>query len=205
MVDFILSTIILIPSILLSLSVHEFAHAFSAYKLGDLTAKLEGRMSINPLKHIDPIGFLLLISPARFGWSKPVPINEYNFRKPILGTAIAAFAGPLSNIMLAILFAGIFRFLSSIWLIADGTILSELFVITIGINISLAIFNLLPIPPLDGFRILRAFLPDSIRYHWENLERYSGVFFILLFITPIGTYIFYGIGIILDFITNILI
>ncbi len=199
MTDYILTTILLLPILVVSLTVHEYAHAFIAYKLGDLTAKMRGRMTINPLAHIDPIGFLLLISPLRFGWSKPVPINEYNFSRPVRDTALVAFAGPLSNIILALIFAFIMNQIP-----VDTLVYSVLF-IAVMINFSLAIFNLTPIPPLDGHRIIRAILPEDIRYYWENLEKYSGIFIAIIFLTPIGSLITAGIGIVLDWAMRIVV
>ena len=115
----------------------------------------------------------------RFGWSKPVPINEYNFEKRELGTALTALAGPVSNMLLALL-GGLLN-----WVIRPDGILFVILFVFVSINISLAVFNLLPIPPLDGHKIVRALLPKKIRYYWEKMERYS-VFIILLFILPIS-------------------
>lgn len=183
-----------IPSILIASTVHEYAHGLAAYKLGDPTAKAYGRLTLNPLKHIDPIGALSMII-FRFGWSKPVPINEYNFEKKELGTAIVSFAGPLSNLLLATLFG-------SINLIFHPNLQSIfgvfLFTFTL-INISLAIFNLIPIPPLDGHKIVRAFLPGKLRYYWEKMEKFSFLFILLLIIpfSPIGKFVLGGISTIL--------
>lgn len=172
-----------IPSILIASTVHEYAHGLAAYKLGDPTAKAYGRLTLNPLKHIDPIGALSMIL-FRFGWSKPVPINEYNFKNRELGTAIVSFAGPLSNLLLATIFG-------SINLIFHPNLESifGIFLLTFTlINISLAIFNLIPIPPLDGHKIVRAFLPKKLRYYWEKMEKFSFLFILLLIIpfSPIG-------------------
>ncbi len=172
--------IIAVPTILIASTVHEYAHGWAAYKLGDPTAKAAGRLTLNPLKHIDPIGaFCMLL--FKFGWSKPVPINEYNFEKRELGTALTALAGPMSNVLLA-LFTGLVNLifkpdLDSVF----GTILMTF----ASINIALAVFNLIPIPPLDGHKIVRALLPKKIRYYWEKLEKFS-IILILLFILPIS-------------------
>ena len=115
----------------------------------------------------------------RFGWSKPVPINEYNFEKRELGTALTALAGPVSNMLLALL-GGLLN-----WIIRPNGILYVILFVFVSINISLAVFNLLPIPPLDGHKIVRALLPKKIRYYWEQLEKFS-IFIILLFILPIS-------------------
>src|SRR5690606_34415631 len=150
--DFFYWILFAIPSILIASTVHEYAHAWTANKLGDPTPRAEGRLTLNPLVHIDPIGALLIII-ARFGWSKPVPINERNFDKPVLGTALTAAAGPFSNLIMALLSSIIYN------LIPQPTIMVQLFAISfISINIVLMIFNLIPIPPLDGHKIVRALL-----------------------------------------------
>lgn len=160
-----------IPSLIIAATVHEYAHAFVATKFGDYTAKSMGRMTLNPLSHIDPLGAIMLIIVG-FGWSKPIPINEYNFQKPILHTALTAAAGPISNFILAILSAGIYHLYPNTFIIV--------FMI---INLSLATFNLLPIPPFDGHKIVRALLPKKLRYYWEKFERLIPFIF-LLFVIP---------------------
>ena len=167
-----------VPTILMASTVHEYAHGWAAFKLGDPTAKAAGRLTLNPLKHIDPVGAISMIL-FRFGWSKPVPINEYNFEKREIGTALTALAGPLSNMLLALL-GGLLN-----WIIKPDGILFVILFVFVSINISLAVFNLLPIPPLDGHKIARALLPKKIRYYWERMERFS-IFIILLFILPIS-------------------
>lgn len=178
--DYIITLIIAAPVIFLSSTIHEYSHAWAAFKLGDATAKAEGRLTLNPIKHIDPLGALtMVLSGFRFGWSKPVPINEYNFVNPVVGTALSAAAGPASNLIVAIVFGILYR------LTASFSPLVELILFTIVmINLSLAIFNLFPFPPLDGFRIVRVFFPRSIRYYWEQLERFSP-FIIALLVIPI--------------------
>lgn len=169
-----------VPSILIASTVHEYSHGWAAYKLGDPTAKAEGRLTLNPLKHIDPIGAICMVL-FRFGWSKPVPINEYNFERREVDTAITALAGPLSNIVLAII-TGLVNLIFEPDL---NSIFGSILFIFASVNVSLAIFNLIPIPPLDGHKIVRAFLPKKIRYYWEMLEKYS-IIIILLFILPIS-------------------
>jgi Zn-dependent protease len=168
-----------IPSILIASTIHEYAHGLAAFKLGDPTAKAEGRLTLNPLSHIDPLGALSMII-FRFGWSKPVPINENNFDKRELGTAITALAGPISNLLLA-------SFLAIINLIFQPNLNSILgnFLLTFTvINLALAFFNLLPVPPLDGHKIVRVILPRKARYQWERLEKFS-ILLIILLIFPI--------------------
>lgn len=142
--------------------VHEMAHGFAAYLLGDKTAKYQGRLTMNPLAHMDPFGSLMMLLVG-VGYAKPVPVNPYNFKNRKAGMALTALAGPLSNLLMAILSVGLYRVL--IIFVSDGWTLTllrmglvELFA---SINISLAMFNLLPIPPLDGFRIISYVLPDK--------------------------------------------
>ena len=171
-----------IPSILIASTIHEYSHGFAAYKLGDPTAKAAGRLTLNPLTHIDPIGAICMIL-FRFGWSKPVPINEYNFQNREVGTAITAFAGPLSNIIMASI-TGLTNYLFHI----DPASILGTFLFTFAlINVVLAAFNLLPIPPLDGHKIVRAFLPKTLRYYWEKLEKFSIVLIIILILPILPT------------------
>jgi len=161
------------PFLILSLTFHEFAHAWMAYKLGDRTAKYEGRLSLNPLVHIDPIGFLMVLLVG-FGWAKPVPVNPFYFKNPPLNTAMVALAGPLSNIILASL--GVFaqNFVNPIGL--------DTFV---WINIYLAVFNLIPLPPLDGWRILQGIFPNLYQ-NYDLESKLSWVLLILIFISIIS-------------------
>lgn len=164
-----------IIAILIAVAVHEWAHGFAAYKLGDPTAKYDGRLTLNPISHLDPVGTVLFVLVG-FGWGKPVPIDPRYFTKPIRDSAIVAFAGPLSNIVLAFLafaIAMVFGIADEVLsvggvLMAPGnqpvliTFLGELLGDTIQVNLILMAFNLLPIAPLDGSKILRLFLP--LRY-----------------------------------------
>ena len=170
-------TLFQIVILIFSVVVHEVSHGMIAYKLGDQTAKLQGRLTLNPLKHLDPIGsfivpLVLILLPGDFvfGWAKPVPINSYNFRNPRLGNLLVSLAGPLSNFIFAWLLAILTRYL------ADGTILI-LLEYTIWINLALAVFNLLPIPPLDGSHILEYFLAP---YQLEWMYRLQQYGFIIL-------------------------
>jgi Zn-dependent protease len=164
-----------VPSILIASTIHEYAHGLVAFKLGDPTAKAEGRLTLNPLSHIDPLGALSMII-FRFGWSKPVPINENNFDKRELGTAITALAGPISNLLLACLLA----IINLIFQPNLNSILGNFILTFTVINLALAFFNLIPIPPLDGHKIIRAILPRKARYQWERLEKFSILLLILL-------------------------
>ncbi|MEK7086696.1 MAG: site-2 protease family protein [Patescibacteria group bacterium] len=185
--------------LLFSVVIHEVSHGVVAEKLGDPTARLAGRLTLNPLKHLDPFGsvvlpFLLSLIPGGivFGWAKPVPYNPYNLKNPEKGGALIAAAGPLSNIFLAIIFAIFYRILGLVsspapWLFT----LSEFFSMLVLINVVLAIFNLVPIPPLDGSKVLFAILPASANRVKFALEQYGFVlvmifiFFGFRFISPV--------------------
>lgn len=179
----------LIPMIL-SLTVHEWAHAWSAFKLGDDTASREGRLTLNPIVHIDPIGTLLLpILGVPFGWAKPVPVNPARFHRNVnmgTGMAITAFAGPLSNLVLAVLCAVTLGVLLRVTpeTLANQHGLWMLLLYGVQLNVGLAIFNLLPIPPLDGSRIVERFVPYRLRDSWEAFSRVAP--FALLLIVATG-------------------
>lgn len=180
---------------LIILTIHEYSHAYAAYKLGDNTAKSLGRLSLNPMKHLDIVGAICMVL-FHFGWAKPVPINPRNFKKPRRDFAITSLAGPLSNIFFAFLSA--LLALLSIKLFYAVEVDSEFFYKLINnlvkflcifcqINIGIAIFNLIPVPPLDGSRILTAVLPPKIYFGIMRYEKYIYLFLIgWLFL---GTYV----------------
>ncbi|MEK7585757.1 MAG: site-2 protease family protein [Patescibacteria group bacterium] len=180
--------------LIMSVVIHEFAHGYSAYLLGDNTARLSGRLTLNPLKHLDPFGsvilpLLLILSQAGFviGWARPVPYNPANLRNVKKGTFIVAFAGIFANIVIAVIFGLLIRFAPNFGLppyILGTELLHPFYKITTIIvvtNLILALFNLIPIPPLDGSKILFSFLPNSLRFIENFLERW-GIFFLLIFI-----------------------
>ena len=176
---FNLSTLLVsIPAILLCLTVHEMAHGYAAYLLGDATAKHDGRLSFNPLRHIDPIGFLCLLV-AGFGWAKPVMVDPRNFKKPRRDMAIVAAAGPLSNFLLAFLLTILWLALS---LTSNGVLLAaaQFFAVAASMSIGLGVFNLIPIPPLDGSKVLLPVLPSSVINFFYRYERYIQVGMLLL-------------------------
>lgn len=193
-----------LPAILISLSVHEASHGLAAYKLGDPTAKNLGRLTLNPLKHINPFGFLAMLF-FRVGWANPVPINTRFFKKPRRDMAITAAAGPISNFCLAIVFTVLLRLvlipiesISEDLLVIVGnryyidpalqenalfTVLSLLAIVLylgISLNLNLMFFNLIPLPPLDGSRIAYIFLPSDLYFKVMRYERYIMIAFLVL-------------------------
>jgi len=167
-----------LPGILYAMTIHEFFHGYTALKLGDPTAKLSGRLTLNPLKHIDWFGFLALLI-AHIGWAKPVPINPYYFKNPKRDMGIAALAGPLSNIGSAIIIGLILRFLYPLMVSNPVTrILLLMLLFTVMVNLFFAFFNLIPLHPLDGSHILEALLPPEYAMRYREIARYSP--FILL-------------------------
>ena len=179
--SFLQDAIYLIPAVLLSLSFHEFSHGYVAFKLGDPTAKQAGRLTLNPRAHIDPLGTLCMLI-FRFGWAKPVPVNVMYFKDRKKGMAITAAAGPISNLLLAflclLLFVPVLVYAG--WT-AVGSYAANFLYIMVMINVGLAVFNLLPISPLDGSKILYAVLPNKIYFSIMRYERYfQPVLFLLL-------------------------
>lgn len=195
-----------VPAILLSLSFHELSHAFVSYKLGDPTAKNMGRLTLNPLKHLDPLGTLMLLvsiyNGRGFGWARPVPINPTYYKNRKGGTMLVSLAGPMSNIILAFLFAFPMALIGLKYGAPSGTLfnmdaniyantfalepvifnLSRFFYM---INIGLAVFNIIPVPPLDGSKILSGLLPQRLYFKMMQYENYVGVvFLILIFMFP---------------------
>lgn len=168
--------------IFVAIPIHEFSHAFVAAKLGDSTPKYQRRLTANPLAHIDPIGALCLILFG-FGWGKSVQIDNRNFKYPKFGMALVAAAGPLSNIILAFISYVIVKVVPLSGLF--GSFLAAFLINLIRINVFLAVFNIIPIPPLDGSKILAVFIPDRLYYRYLELERY--------FIFAIFALLFFGV------------
>lgn len=173
-VNFIVSLAILVVSVVL----HEVSHGYMAYMLGDPTAKMAGRLTLNPVKHVDPIGsiivpFLLSLLPGGivFGWAKPVPYNPDNLQAGKWGPAYVAAAGPASNIFIALIFGLATRFLLPMGMIPDGA--AQIIPLIVVVNLLLAVFNLLPVPPLDGSQILFSLLPYRMRFVEEWFSRYQ--------------------------------
>ncbi|MBN4062752.1 MAG: site-2 protease family protein [Alkaliphilus sp.] len=182
MLQFDINRILLVlPGILLAITFHEFAHGYVAYLLGDPTAKNSGRLTLNPIAHIDIVGFLMLIF-AGFGWAKPVPVNPNYFKNRKLGMLYVSIAGPLTNILLAIILAITLGLVLQLQL---SELAVRIIVNGIMINLVLAIFNMLPIPPLDGSKILLSIVPEQWEYTVYKYEKYS--YFILLALLFTGT------------------
>lgn len=184
-IDQMLNRVLLLVPMLLSLTVHEWAHAFSAHRLGDDTAERQGRLTLNPIVHIDPIGTLLLpLLGIPFGWAKPVPVNPARFRRGVsmgTGMMITAAAGPFSNVVLATLCAiGLGLGIRFGAVTSSEEPLAHLVIMAITINVSLALFNLLPVPPLDGSRVVDGLIPYKQRPLWERYVQYSSIVFFVV-------------------------
>lgn len=189
----IILLLVVLTLLILSLAIHEAAHAFVAHRCGDDTAKQMGRLTLNPIDHIDP--FMTIMLPILlwfgsggsfvFGGAKPVPVNPYNLRHPSRDMMYVALAGPISNFLLAIIFALVFKSLVTFGDYPEGSLMIDALRSAIGLNIFLAVFNLVPIPPLDGSRVVMHFLPQSKKHAYGQIERF-GIFVIvgLFYIVP---------------------
>ncbi len=190
--NYIFSLLLTLPGVIIAITFHEFAHAFAAYKLGDDTARMQGRLNLNPLSHLDPIGFVLLIF-AHVGWGKPVQINPRNFNRKIsmsAGEAIVSVAGPAMNFILAIVFTVIYfliiKFAPTFILTQIGYIVILMIQSTIIVNVGLGVFNLIPLPPLDGSKIFRNFMSYNVKAWLDKYERVFYIVFLILWITGLA-------------------
>ena len=192
----LISLLVSVPGVLIAITFHEFAHAFVADKLGDDTARREGRLSLNPLDHLDPIGTVLLLF-AGFGWGKPVHVDPRNYTRKISMDkceALVSIAGPIMNFLLAIIFSIIYY---GIWKFAGmqviettvGNVVMILITATISINVGLGLFNLIPLPPLDGSKVIMPFLPYNAKTWFRNNEYIFYIVFVVLWITGLASYI----------------
>ncbi len=187
----IVTTLLSIPAVLIALTVHEYAHGYAAWRLGDPTARSLGRLTLNPLKHIDPIGALCMVF-FRFGWAKPVPINSRYFKKPRRDMALTALAGPLANFIMALLGALLYAVAFALFNSLAARVALSGFILRFlnytldflwifhFLNITLGLFNCIPIPPLDGSRVLYVFLPPRLYFGVMRYERYIAIAMLLL-------------------------
>ena len=170
--------ILVAAALILSLTFHEFAHAYVADHLGDPTARYLGRVTLNPIKHLDPIGTMLLLFVG-FGWGRPVPFNPANLNNPKRDAALISFAGPGSNFLLAILFAILYKFFGNVGILGDFMYLATFY------NLLLGLFNLFPFHPLDGFKVVYGLIPMNLAYQWLQMQSYG--MYILIFMIFTGT------------------
>jgi len=189
--NWILDLLVALPAVLWAITIHEFAHGIVAYKLGDPTPKLQGRLTLNPLAHIDILGFVALLL-VKFGWAKPVMVNPRNFRKlgPRWGEVAVSIAGPMANFLSALVSALLLKYFP-FELLPVG-VAQPLFLIlkySLFINVAFGVFNLLPIPPLDGAKVLEAFLPYNLYLKYKQIEPYGPIILIILVISPILNWI----------------
>ena len=187
MFDFSLTGLIAgLPGLVIALVIHEYAHAKAADVMGDFTPRTTGRLTLNPMAHIDPIGLIMLLV-VRFGWAKPVMINARNFRNWRQGELLVAVAGPIANLLVAFISLLAMAVLFKLGMFSEGVrlVLSMM----VLFNINFAIFNMLPLPPLDGSKVLMVLLPGRLAYKLMSLERYSFIILIFLMMTPFLTMI----------------
>jgi Zn-dependent protease len=173
--------VFLLPILLVSMMAHEVSHGYVAYRLGDPTAKAHGRLTLNPLKHLDPLGtgmFVLtyLLGGFVFGWAKPVPVNPYYFTNRQRGMLVVGLAGPAANFVAAVALAVVLNLLHP----SVGSTMFTVLFLAFQVNVVLGIFNLVPVPPLDGSRVLGGFLPRDVYARWIELDRYGMIFILLL-------------------------
>lgn len=192
--DGFISMLYFLPGLLLSLAIHEFGHAYTAYKLGDKRQKVLGRLTIAPFAHIDWLGFISILFFG-FGWGKPVMVDDSNFKNKNRDNMLVALAGPGFNIILAVVITLILKILLVFGLyntLINNNIGQTILIIimqTISFNIIFAVFNLIPLPPFDGSKILRYFLPYKLKQLFDKLERYSFIILIILLVSDVYVYI----------------
>ena len=188
--EWLQETLYYLPALLIALSVHEAAHAYTAYKLGDKSQKALGRLTLSPLAHIDPIGFIFMLV-FRFGWGKPVIMDDRNFKNRRKGVMLVSLAGPMSNILLAFVFTIVLKLLDIFGVLAImansniGNILSIMLMYMIEFNVVFGVFNLIPLPPFDGAKVLTYFLPLKGKRFMDWLEQYSVWILVILMITDL--------------------
>jgi Zn-dependent protease len=183
--EHLVNLLIMAPAFLIAMTIHELSHGMVAYFFGDTTAKNEGRLTLNPIKHLDPVGTIVFIASSLagvgIGWAKPVPINPYRFKSMRRDLILVSVAGPFSNFILAFILAKLF-----ILGIDPSSMLGKVLMVTIELNIILGVFNLFPIPPLDGSKIIPALLPTSAQQSWFKFEKYGMLILFLLALSGTG-------------------
>lgn len=207
----------IIPAVVIAISLHEYAHAKMAIKLGDNTPKLQGRDTINPLSHIDIFGFICLMI-AHFGWGRPVQIDIRNFKKPLRDQMLVSLAGPIMNLIVAFVTLVIMNIISITGVLMGlsnnvAFVIESIITYIVLINVSLCIFNLLPLPNFDGSKILLYFLPLKAKINFLKLEKYGFIIFFIivltpipeLIITPILSYVLSGMQFLIELIIGIFI
>jgi Zn-dependent protease len=200
----LLELALLLPVLLISMMAHEVAHGYVAFRLGDPTAKSHGRLTLNPLKHLDPMGTAMfvityLFGGFIFGWAKPVPVNPYYFRDHKKGMMLVGIAGPAMNMVVAILLSLLIGVLRPV----PGTTFTNALFLAFQVNIVLGLFNLIPIPPLDGSRLLGGFLSENLYARWSELDRYGMLFIFLIFFVVRGPF-FSALSVAYNFIAHLL-
>jgi len=189
--NWIVNFLISLPAILWAITIHEFAHGLVAYKLGDPTPKLSGRLTLNPIAHLDLLGFIALVL-VHFGWAKPVLVNPRNFVKlsPRWGELLVALAGPAANFLSAFLSALFLKYFP--FFLLPPSVSEPLFLmlkVSLFINVAFGVFNLLPIPPLDGAKVVEAFLPYNLYLKFKQIEPYGPIILIILVVSPLLNWI----------------
>lgn len=188
--------ILLVPGLLLAVTFHEFAHGFVAYLMGDTTAKEQKRLTLNPIRHLDVVGTLMLVMFG-FGWGKPVPISSRRFKNVRLGLILVSLAGPATNVLLAAILGRILH------LVPGNSFLAIMLYFAASINLLLAVFNLIPLPPLDGSRIVTALLPVSLAKKYQLIENYGiAILFLVVFFG--STYFFKIIRLPVEYLSHLL-
>jgi Zn-dependent protease len=177
-----------IISLIVAFTFHELAHAYVAYRFGDLTAQKQGRLTLNPIQHLDPFGTILILI-AGFGWARPVPVNRSNFKNPRLAGVLVSIAGPLANFLIAFVAYAIFYFISISGFGENVPLfVTRLLDMMVWLNLLLFVFNLIPLPPLDGYRIIEDLVNPRTRAKLTQYEHYGTILFLIVAITPISQY-----------------
>lgn len=179
---------LLIVPVLFSLTIHELCHGYAAYRMGDPTAKAAGRLTMNPFRHISPIGILALFLTRMIGWAKPIPVDIRFFKNPRKDMLWVALVGPVSNVVLALVFALIYRLVGHHLDTAVLLPAKKMLEYAVIINVGLAVFNFIPLPPLDGGRIIVSLLPERLAMAWSRIEHYGILILIILLVSPVMKY-----------------